>query len=145
MVKRRMWTRRCRKLCTRWWTATLHLLEVAVYDYQPLLHGLHLLHPLFLILLVPLLQPHVPPVGLLELPLHWFIQCIHLITDVLYVGPSRPNSRHKLLRIWPAINSSHIVNLPLIAAANCLGPYLVITNRWAPFGVIEFSHIYHVN
>ena len=36
---------------------------------------------------------------LLELPLHQLIQCIDLITDGLWIDPSKPNSRHKAWRV----------------------------------------------
>ena len=50
-----------------------HLLKVCVYSCHLLLHGLQLLVTLLLFLLVLLLQLHIPPVGLLELPLHLFV------------------------------------------------------------------------
>ena len=78
------------RLGTRQRTATPHLLEVAIHGHHPLLHGLYLLHPLLFIPLVVLIQLHVPPVSLLELPLPKFIQCMDLVTDVLRTDPSRP-------------------------------------------------------
>ena len=119
------------RLCIGRWTVTPHLLEIAAHDCHPLLYRLYMLHPLLLILLMLRLRLHIPPVGLLKLSLHWFIQCMHPITDVLHIGPNRPSSRHKDWRIWPAINGSHTVNLPLVVVANYLDPYLVVTNRWA--------------
>ena len=122
----------------RWWrrcigqrTTTLRLLEVTVHGRHPLLHKLYLLRPLFLIPLVALIQLYVPPVGLLELPLHRFIQCINMITDVLRIGPSKPSFRYRAWRIWPPIRGPHPVYMPLVAATNSLGPYLIVTNRWA--------------
>ena len=46
------------------------LLEVAIHDCHPLLHGLYLLCPLLLIPFGVLIQLHIPPVGLFKLPLH---------------------------------------------------------------------------
>ena len=78
--------------CTGRRIATPHLLEVAVHGHHPLLHGLYLLHSLLLIPLVALIQLHVPPIGLLELPLHQFIQCMNLMIDGLRIGPDRPRA-----------------------------------------------------
>ena len=34
-----------------------------------------------------------------RLPLHQFIQCMDLITDVLHIGPNRPSPKHRAWRI----------------------------------------------
>ena len=125
------WGRRWWRLCTKWWAATLHLLEVAVHHHHPLFHGLYLLWPLHLITLVLLIQLHVPPVDLLELPLHRFIQCMDPIMDVILISHRKPSSKHRTWIIWLAVRSSHTVNAPLVVAAYRLGPYLIVANRWA--------------
>ena len=117
--------------CTGWRTTTPHLLEVTVHVRHPLLYGLYLLHPLLLILITALIQLHIPPVGLLELPLHWRIKCMDLITDGLCIGSSRPNSRSRAWRIWPAVGGTHPVNPPLVVAADRLGRCLIVVNKWA--------------
>ena len=119
------------RLCIGQWTTTLHMLKVAIHGHYPLLHGLYLLHLLLLVLLVLLIQLHVPPIHLLKLLLHWFIQCMHPIMDVLHIDPCRPSSRHINWRIWLVVGSPNTINPPIIVAANRLGPYLIITNRWA--------------
>ena len=98
---------------------------------SPLLHRRHLLPPFLLLFLVSLMQLYIPPICLLELLLHWFIQCMHLIMDVLHISPSRPSSRHRGWRIWLAVGSPHTIDPTVVMTANHLGPYLVVTDRWA--------------
>ena len=107
------------------------MLKVAIHSHHPLLHGLYILHPLLLILLVTLIQLHLPPIGLLELSLHRFIQCIDLTTDVLCISLNSPNFRHRVWRIYFSVRGPHTINPHFVVVVNCLGLYFVITNRWA--------------
>ena len=34
-------------------------------------------------------------------------------------------------RIWSAVDSPHTINLTLVATTNHLGPYLIVTDKWA--------------
>ena len=72
--------------------------------------------------------------SLLELLLHWFIQCMDLTIDVLC-------NDHKAWRIWHTVRGPHLINPPLVASAVRLGPYLIIANRWAsrsdPFPLLQ--------
>ena len=124
-VEARWW-----RLCTRRRTAPL-LLEVCVLSCHPLLHGLQLLVQLLFFSLMLLLQLHVTPVGLLKLPLYWFVQSMHPIAEVLHIYTSKPNSRDRGWRARPAICGPHTINSPLVVAANRLGSYIIITYRWA--------------
>ena len=130
MVVWRMWRwrqrRRWWRLCMGWWTPTPHLLDLVVHNHYSVLHGLYVLHPLLLLLLMLLIQLHVPPIRLIELLPHWFIQCMHPITNIHHIGPSKPSFTHRRWRIRHAIGNPHIINPTLVAIANHLGPYLIV-------------------
>ena len=55
---------------------------------------------------------------------------MHPIMDLIHIGIGKPSSRHRGWRIRPAICGLH-TNLSLVAAANRLGLYVIIINRWA--------------
>ena len=106
--------------------------DLSIVTYLGGCYRLQLLCPLLFFLLVPLLQLHVPPVSLRAA-----FALIHSAHAPDYGYPlhryqqAQLNSRHKGQRIRPTTCGPHIVNLPLVMTANRLGPYLVITNRWA--------------
>ena len=86
-----------------------------------------------------LIQLHKPFVGLLELPLHRPI-CMDLIMDGLRISPNRLSSKHNL-PIMTVYKRSPSYESPLLAAADRLGPYLIVANRWAgrsaPFPLLQ--------